>query len=640
MLGLVRIAAIAMLLLIVAACGEDNSTPANTPTVLPTEPPVQQPTSTAVSDADDHGHRHVVVESCGVEWEYDDVPQRALALDTNALQIFLILGLEDHVVGFFGNPDFMSDEFSTMANDAGVENLGGSWPYPALEAVLDPDPDFVFSYGFNVEGGFTPEAMQNAGINSYAFDEACIGFDGEVNIESLYRHTRDIGKIFDVEERAEDVIATWEARLDAVQAMIPDGVEAPRMFLLDFGEETIFTAAKGAMPTDLFARAGGVNIFADTTGADIAGTAWMNATHEEIVVRDPEVIVIVDYGWGEPEERPSFMESHPALSGITGVQNQNYIVLTFPQVIPSPENIDAIEILAEALWGAANGTSGVSLTDASGTVIELEQPAARIACLTGVCVDTLYVLGIVPVASNDALFLNEHYWGADGADIASIGGSFFEPNLEEIAAAEPDLVIGLSGVHEGLRPALESIAPLMVTNPAGLDGMRAEVRAIAKLVGREDAAERAIRAFDDRLAEVTASITDPETTIVIYGSDVNIGVTTLQAPEASLLDEISEYVFRDYAEPGSGYPASFSLEELLTLDPDHIFVQTIGFGAFEPVPLIEQFRDNPIWSNLTAVQNGNVYEVDFPLWATSRGLNGMGVVLEEALALMDLESGQ
>ena len=32
-----------------------------------------------------------------------------------------------------------------------------------------------------------------------------------------------------------------------------------------------------------------------------------------------------------------------------------------------------------------------------------------------------------------------------------IGGSFFEPNLEDIAAAQPDLVFGLGGVHDGLR---------------------------------------------------------------------------------------------------------------------------------------------------------------------------------------------
>jgi iron complex transport system substrate-binding protein len=293
----------------------------------------------------------LVVESCGIEWTYEQTPERALAVDTNALEIMLALGLEDRLVGYFGNPDYLGGEFGAMAEAAAVENLGSSFPYPSLEAVLAPDPDFVFSYGYNPEAGFTPEAMSDAGINNYAFEETCIGFDGEVTIDSVFQNIRDIGAIFGVEDKATEVIEGYEARLAAVAERIPDGAEAPRVFLMDFGEDTIFTAAKGAIPTDIFARAGGENIFADTTGDDIAGTAWMNATFEQIVERDPEVIVIVNYGFGEPEERQAFAEGHPALSGVAGVQNAEYVVVNFPQIVPSPENIDAVELIAEALWG-------------------------------------------------------------------------------------------------------------------------------------------------------------------------------------------------------------------------------------------------------------------------------------------------
>lgn len=302
------------------------------------------PTSTAASP--------VMVPSCGIDWTYDAVPERALALDTNALEVMMELGLEDRVIGYFGSPDNMGGSFAGAAEAAGLENLGASFPYPSFEAVLAPDPDFVFSYGYNPEAGFTAEALLEAGIGNYAFEDSCSGFNGTTTIESLYRNIRDIGKIFGVEERAETVIAGYEERLEAVAAMIPEDAEPPRMFLFDFGEDSIFTAAEGAIPTDLFARAGGVNVFGDTTGDDgLGGTAWMYATFEQIVERDPEVIVLVDYGFGGPEERQTFAESHPALSGITGVAEGRYVVVRFPQIVPSPENIDTVELLAEALWG-------------------------------------------------------------------------------------------------------------------------------------------------------------------------------------------------------------------------------------------------------------------------------------------------
>ncbi len=315
--------------LVVAACGGDAT----------------QETTTTVTGP-------VVVESCGIDWTYEQPPERALALDTNALEVMFELGLEDRVVGYFGSPDNMGGRFAGMAEAAGIEHLGASFPFPSLEAVLASDPDFVFSYGYNPEAGFTAEAMLEAGIGNYAFEDSCSGFDGTTTIDSLYQNIRDVGTIFDVEEQAESVVAGYEERLDVVAEMVPDGEEPPKMFLLDFGEDSIFTAAAGAIPTDLFARAGGVNVFGDTTGDDgLGGTAWMYATFEQIVERDPEVIVLVDYGFGGPEERQAFAEDHPALSGVTGVAEGNYVVVKFPQIVPSPENIDTIELLAEALWG-------------------------------------------------------------------------------------------------------------------------------------------------------------------------------------------------------------------------------------------------------------------------------------------------
>ena len=62
-----------------------------------------------------------------------------------------------------------------------------------------------------------------------------------------------------------------------------------------------------------------------------------------------------------------------------------------------------------------------------------------------------------------------------------------------------------------------------------------------------------------------------------------------------------------------------------------VFVQTYGFGPTPPQPVSEQLADNTIWKELSAVQNGEVYEVDFFIWGTSRGIRGTTVVLDEAI---------
>ncbi len=273
----------------------------------------------------------------------------------------------------------------------------------------------------------------------------------------------------------------------------------------------------------------------------------------------------------------------------------------------------------------------LAVEDATGELVMLEHPAVRVVCLTGLCVDTMFVLGVKPVAANDLLHRDPAYWGPDETEIGPVSGSFFEPSLEDIAVANPDIVIGLGGVHDGLRAGLESIAPLFIVNPIGVDGMLAHVEEIGILLGMEHEAEHAVEDFVHRLEEYVAGVTAKRSVMVVYGSDVNIGADTVCTPAVDALARAAVYPEEfsgcDVHQP---FP-SFSVEQLLGIDPDVIFVQTYGFGPTPPEPVSEQLVDHVIWRELVAVQNGEVHEVDFFIWGTSRGINGTNFVLDEAM---------
>ncbi len=273
----------------------------------------------------------------------------------------------------------------------------------------------------------------------------------------------------------------------------------------------------------------------------------------------------------------------------------------------------------------------LAVEDATGELVMLEHPAVRVVCLTGLCVDTMFVLGVKPVAANDLLHRDPAYWGPDETEIGPVSGSFFEPSLEDIAVANPDIVIGLGGVHDGLRAGLESIAPLFIVNPIGVDGMLAHVEEIGILLGMEHEAEEAVEGFASRLEQYVAGVATKRSVMVVYGSDVNIGADTVCTPAVDALARAAVYPEEfsgcDVHQP---FP-SFSVEQLLGIDPDVIFVQTYGFGPTPPEPVSEQLVDHVIWRELVAVQNGEVHEVDFFIWGTSRGINGTNFVLDEAM---------
>ncbi|MFM0198445.1 iron-siderophore ABC transporter substrate-binding protein [Paraburkholderia fungorum] len=129
----------------------------------------------------------------------------------------------------------------------------------------------------------------------------------------------------------------------------------------------------------------------------------------------------------------------------------------------------------------------------------------RIVVLEFMFAEDLAALGITPVGMADP----EYYpvWiGYDEARLASVPdiGTRQEPSLEAIAAAKPDLILGVGLRHAPIFAALERIAPTVLfkygpnfakdgARVTQLDWGRTILRTIGCLTGREDAA-RAVEA--------------------------------------------------------------------------------------------------------------------------------------------------
>lgn len=290
-----------------------------------------------------------------------------------------------------------------------------------------------------------------------------------------------------------------------------------------------------------------------------------------------------------------------------------------------------------AVGQGASDTSAITLTDSTGEILTFATRPVRVACLTEICPDILVELGLEPVAINDRLSADPRFFGTRANAFQVIGGSFFEPNLEDIAAARPDLVIGLEGVHEGLREALRPIAPLYVVNPLSYTDSIRYLREIGALMGRSVAAEEAVQRFLNKLEDYVARSPNNRTALVMWGSDVNFGIDTQSALTGGLLSRVTGYPWPNPPLNQGGSASGgiqFSLEGVLAVDPDVIFVQTISFVGFQPPPLSQQFAANPLWRELRAVRNGQIYEVSFGLWSTGRGTRSLGLVLDEAMPLL------
>ncbi|MFD2646820.1 ABC transporter substrate-binding protein [Devosia albogilva] len=289
----------------------------------------------------------VTVQSCNREVTFDTVPTRAVSNDINLTEMMLALGLGDHMVGYTGVSDWTALDPTLREQAAGLPQLSPS--YPTKEVLLGADADFYFAgwnYGMNVGGEVTPDTLGEFGIAVYELTESCthVMDKAEASMDDVYNDLLNLGRIFGVEDRAQALVEAYKAELAAFTATLPTAEAAPRVFVYDSGEDKPFTAGRYAIPNALIEAAGGVNIMEDVA------SSWVEVGWEPVIDRNPEVVVIVDYGDVTAEQKIAFMKEIPAFKDIPAVVNNRFVVLEYTEATPGPRNIEAIKRLAAAFF--------------------------------------------------------------------------------------------------------------------------------------------------------------------------------------------------------------------------------------------------------------------------------------------------
>jgi iron complex transport system substrate-binding protein len=142
-----------------------------------------------------------------------------------------------------------------------------------------------------------------------------------------------------VQDRANALIARMQSQVAEVRKDLP--TDKPRVFLYDSGEDRAMTSGRLGMPQALIDAAGGRNILDDVEAS------WTRVNWENVVERNPQVIVIVDYGEVTAEQKQEFLLNNKALQSVDAIKNQRFIVIPYVQATPGIDNVLAVETLAK-----------------------------------------------------------------------------------------------------------------------------------------------------------------------------------------------------------------------------------------------------------------------------------------------------
>lgn len=287
----------------------------------------------------------VTVKSCNRDVTFDAAPARAISNDVNLTEMMLALKLQDRMVGYTGVSGWKTLDESLRE---GVRELPELSPkYPSKEVLLNADADFFFAgwnYGMKVGGEVTPETLAPFGIKVYELTESCIHImaKNKPTMDDMFVDLLNLGKIFGVEDRAEALVAGYRKQLADITTRI-GAVEKPvRVFVYDSGTEKPFTSGRFGIPTAMIEAAGGVNIMEDVE------KSWTEVSWEPVIERNPEVVVIVNYGEVTAEQKIAFMKENPAFKNLDAVKQDRFVVLEYVEATPGPRNVQAIDRLAKA----------------------------------------------------------------------------------------------------------------------------------------------------------------------------------------------------------------------------------------------------------------------------------------------------
>lgn len=268
---------------------------------------------------------------------FTHVPERVLAANPNAGEELMALGLGNKIIATSYNNAKVAEPF--RAEYESKPSLTTS-NQPSLEAVLALNPDFIYgrSSAFGEKGIADHATLAQNKIMSLASIE---GYKLGADVEDVYQDYYNLGKIFQVEDKANEVVEAMKTRIAAVEKKV-SGAQPVKVFNFDMEMEGGAYTPGNNFTSKLIRHAGGVNVFENLE------KTWNTVSWESVVEANPDIIVINDYGTTTLEEKIQQLKTNPALAGLKAVQEENFISVTLPEVFASARVADTIEKFAHA----------------------------------------------------------------------------------------------------------------------------------------------------------------------------------------------------------------------------------------------------------------------------------------------------
>lgn len=214
-------------------------------------------------------------------------------------------------------------------------------------------------------------------------------------------------------------------------------------------------------------------------------------------------------------------------------------------------------------------------------------------------------------------------------------GSRLEPDTELIKKAEPQLILADKTRHESIFEKLNTAAPtvLLESFDANYDQSIETFIQIAELVSKEDKGRELVVQHNEKVEDLSKDIK--------LDKDVST-IAAVPTHDGLYVHASHSYVGQFLQKVGFNGSIPEDMENHLPeyMGADYLKVDTDRFASFNPERILimvdednktdyEKLKESEAWSNIEAVRNDRVHDVNRERWAKYRGLIASELILED-----------
>ncbi len=241
---------------------------------------------------------------------------------------------------------------------------------------------------------------------------------------------------------------------------------------------------------------------------------------------------------------------------------------------------------------------GMSVTDMAGNEVTVAK-ADKIVSLTPAGTEIVCALGAEKQLVGIDAFSNYPQSVAS----LEIMGDFNGPDVEKVAAAEPDVVLAGTGLQSDAVDKLSELGiAVVVVEATTFEDIPKSIELVGKILGMEDSAKQVTEGINTVVKNAQDKKPTEEKTVYYAMSYGDMGNWT--SGPGSFINTMIELAGGKCVTENQSAPwIEYSMEDLVAANPDIILLDA-SMGSTEDLKLVAGYKD------LDAVKNGNVYAID------------------------------